>query len=115
MHHVIVGTGPAGVIAAETLRAVDPSGSVTLVGDEPGAPYSRMAIPYLLAGNIGEDGTRLRPDAGHYDELGIELRQAKVTALRPGDGTLALENGESLAYDRVLIATGSRAAVPPMT
>ena len=114
MHHVIVGTGPAGVIAAETLRTVDPSGSVTLLGDEPGAPYSRMAIPYLLAGNIGEDGTWLRPDAGHYDELGIELRQAKVTAVRPSDGALALEGGESLAYDRLLIATGSRAWKPPV-
>ncbi len=114
MHHVIVGTGPAGVIAAETLRAVDPSASVTRVGDEPGAPYSRMAIPYLLAGKIGEDGTWLRPDAGHYDELGIELRQAKVTAVRPSDGALALEGGESLAYDRLLIATGSRAWKPPV-
>jgi NAD(P)H-nitrite reductase large subunit len=114
MHHVIVGTGPAGVIAAEGLRAAQPSASVTLIGDEPGAPYSRMAIPYLLAGNIGEDGTRLRPEAGHYDALGIELRQGKVSAVRPAAGALDLEGGESLAYDRLLIATGSRAWKPPL-
>ena len=46
MHYVIIGNGPAGVIAAETLRKGDPQGSITLIGDEPEPPYSRMAIPY---------------------------------------------------------------------
>jgi len=45
-HHVILGAGPAGVIAAETLRKHAPADTITLVGDEPDAPYSRMAIPY---------------------------------------------------------------------
>jgi hypothetical protein len=53
MRHVIVGNGPAGVIAAETLRAQRPDDDITLVGDEPEPPYSRMAIPYLLPGDIG--------------------------------------------------------------
>ncbi len=56
MDHVILGAGPAGVIAAETLRKADPAGSVTVIGDEPEPPYSRMAIPYLLIEDIGEDG-----------------------------------------------------------
>ncbi len=45
MDYLIVGAGPAGVIAAETLRRTDPAGTVVLLGDEPEAPYSRMAIP----------------------------------------------------------------------
>ena len=60
MKHVIIGNGPAGVIAAETLRKAVPKADITLVGDEPEPPYSRMAIPYFLMGNIGEDGTLLR-------------------------------------------------------
>ena len=56
MRHVIIGNGPAGVIAAETLRAQRPADDIVLVGDEPEPPYSRMAIPYLLAGDIGEAG-----------------------------------------------------------
>ncbi len=48
MRHLIVGAGPAGVTAAEVLRRVDPTGSVTIIGDEPEPPYSRMAIPYFL-------------------------------------------------------------------
>ena len=66
MKHVVIGTGPAGVIAAETLRRSDPDCSVRLIGSEPEAPYSRMALPYLLAENIGEDGTHLRHGADHY-------------------------------------------------
>ena len=54
LHHVILGAGPAGVIAAETLRRQSPHDRITLVGDEPEPPYSRMAIPYLLIGNIDE-------------------------------------------------------------
>jgi len=54
MKYVIVGAGPAGVIAAETLRKLDPAGDVLLLGDEPEPPYARMAIPYYLAGDIAE-------------------------------------------------------------
>ena len=50
MKHVIIGAGPAGVIAAETLRKVQPDSSVTIINDEPEPPYSRMAIPYYLIG-----------------------------------------------------------------
>ena len=53
-HHVILGAGPAGVIAAETIRKHAPADTITLVGDEPEQPYSRMAIPYLLIGDIEE-------------------------------------------------------------
>ena len=69
MKHLILGNGPAGVIAAEALRHADPSGEVTLVGSEDAPPYSRMAIPYLLEGHIDESGTYLRKEPGH-------LRQA---------------------------------------
>jgi hypothetical protein len=60
VQHVILGAGPAGVIAAETIRKYAPADSIVLVGDEPDPPYSRMAIPYLLMGHIREQGTHLR-------------------------------------------------------
>ena len=71
MKHVILGNGPAGVVAAETLRKAAPGDAITLVGDEPGLPYSRMAIPYLLMGNIDEKGTWLRKDPAHFARLRI--------------------------------------------
>ncbi len=112
--YVIIGAGPAGVVAAETLRQCDPAGVVTLLGEEPEPPYSRMAIPYLLAEEVGEDGTHLRHGAGHYQGLGIQVRRDRVTGVSPEAKTIALEGGETLAYDRLLIATGSNAARPPI-
>jgi NADPH-dependent 2,4-dienoyl-CoA reductase/sulfur reductase-like enzyme len=71
MKHIILGNGPAGVVAAETLRRVAPADDILLVGNEDEPPYSRMAIPYLLEGNIDEAGTYLRKTAGHFASLRI--------------------------------------------
>lgn len=114
VRHVVLGAGPAGVIAAETLRRVDPGGKVILIGDEASPPYSRMAIPYLLAGQIDEDGTRLRRDARHLERLGIELRRDRAAAVDPAGHSVSLEGGGTLRFDRLLIATGSRAIRPPV-
>ena len=84
MKHVILGAGPAGVIAAETIRKQAPDDQITIVGDEPEAPYSRMAIPYLLIGQIGEEGTHLRHTAGHYDALRIALHANQRQRFRKG-------------------------------
>jgi len=107
MRHVIIGNGPAGVIAAEALRRTDPTADVTLLGDEDVPPYSRMAIPYLLIGNIGEQGTYLRKDGSHYERLGIRLMHARAERVDGTARSVMLSNGEKLLYDRLLIATGS--------
>lgn len=114
MHHVILGAGPAGVIAAETLRKHAPHDTITLVGDEPDAPYSRMAIPYLLIGNIDERGTYLRKSDAHFDELCITQLKAKVTRVDAAGKTVHLDNGNALAFDKLLIATGSHPVRPPI-
>jgi NAD(P)H-nitrite reductase large subunit len=112
--YVIVGAGPAGVIAAETLRAADPAGDVLMVNGEPGPPYSRMAIPYYLSGNIDEAGTTLRKAAGHYDDLGIRIRHDRVERVLADDGRLALAGGGSVTFDRLLLATGASPIRPPI-
>jgi len=114
MKHVIIGAGPAGIIAAETLRRVDGQGSVTVVGDEPEAPYSRMAIPYLLSGNVGEEGTHLRHGADHFDKLGVDVRRDRVTRVDAKDARVELAGSGHLQYDRLLIASGSHAVRPPI-
>ncbi len=114
MKHLILGAGPAGVIAAETIRKHAPHDEITLVGDEPEAPYSRMAIPYLLIGNIGEAGTHLRHSAGHFEAQRIALKRGRAVALDTTARTVKLDSGETLAYDRLLITTGSSPATPPI-
>jgi len=108
MRHVIIGAGPAGVTAAETLRRADPAGSVTLIEGEGEIPYARMAIPYLLAGKIQEPGLRIRPGEDHYRNLGIDVVGGRVGSVDPGASQVLLEGGRALAYDRLLVATGSR-------
>ncbi|MBM3581986.1 MAG: NAD(P)/FAD-dependent oxidoreductase, partial [Alphaproteobacteria bacterium] len=114
MRYVIVGAGPAGVVAAETIRRRDPKGEIALVGDEPGEPYARMAIPYVLTGKIGEDGARLRKAKDHYKNLGIGYRSGRAEKLDRAGKQLVLADGSKLAYDRLLIATGASAAKPPV-
>ena len=114
MRHVILGNGPAGVVAAEALRKLSPADTVTLVGDEPGPPYSRMAIPYLLMGDIDEKGTWLRKDPGHFERLGIALKEGRAAAVDAAKREVRLESGEVLGWDRLLVATGSRPNRPPI-
>jgi len=114
MKHLILGAGPAGVIAAETIRKHAPHDEITLVGDEPEAPYSRMAIPYLLIGDIGEAGTHLRHSPGHFEAQRIALKRGRAVALDTTARTVKLDSGETLAYDRLLITTGSSPATPPI-
>ena len=114
MRHVILGNGPAGVVAAEALRKLSPPDTVTLVGDEPGPPYSRMAIPYLLMGDIDEQGTWLRKEPGHFERMGIALKEGRAAAVDASKREVRLESGEVLAWDRLLVATGSRPNRPPI-
>ncbi|HET7527597.1 MAG TPA: FAD-dependent oxidoreductase, partial [Burkholderiaceae bacterium] len=107
MNHVILGAGPAGVIAAETLCKHAPADSVTLIGDEPEPPYSRMAIPYLLSGKIQEDGTHLRHGADHYKKLGIVIERGRAKQVDTAKREVVLEDGRRVGFDRLLIATGA--------
>ncbi len=113
MKHVIIGTGPAGVTAAETLRKLDRDADILLIGNEPEPPYARMAIPYHLEGKIDERGTLLR-DPEHFDRLEIGLEQQHVASLNGERRSISLENGSSLDYDRLLIACGASPVTPPI-
>jgi NAD(P)H-nitrite reductase large subunit len=114
-HHVLIGNGPAGVVAAETLRKNIPAeDSITLIGGEDSPPYSRMAIPYLLHGDITERGTWLRKDPQHFKHLHITQRHDRVKSLDTAQKRLMLESGDTLSFDTLLIATGSKPTLPPI-
>ncbi|MEW6464632.1 MAG: FAD-dependent oxidoreductase [Pseudomonadota bacterium] len=114
-HHLILGAGPAGVIAAETLRRhASAQDRITLVGDEPEPPYSRMAIPYLLIGHIDEAGTHLRKSPTHFADLGIERMQARASRVDAAGRRVTFEDGRTVSFDTLLIATGSTPVQPPV-
>jgi NAD(P)H-nitrite reductase large subunit len=113
-HHVILGAGPAGVIAAETIRKHAPQDSITIIGDEPEPSYSRMAIPYLLMGNIDESGTYLRKSPTHFADLKVNVRVGHVQSVQAATKTVVLDGGEAVNFDTLLVATGSRPVTPPI-
>jgi NAD(P)H-nitrite reductase large subunit len=112
MRHVILGNGPAGVVAAETLRRAAPTDDIVLVGCEESPPYSRMAIPYVLMNRIGEEGTYLRKSDDHFEKLGIRQVHGKAVRLDDEEREISFDTGGTLSYDRLLIATGSRPVLP---
>ncbi|TVT76506.1 MAG: NAD(P)/FAD-dependent oxidoreductase [Denitromonas halophila] len=114
MKYLILGNGPTGVIAAETLRQADPAGQIVMAGSEDAPPYSRMAIPYLLEGNINESGTYLRKRAGHFESLNITLKPGRAVSVDREQQRVLFHDGSHEDYDRLLIATGSHPVRPPI-
>ena len=116
MDFVIIGAGAAGMRAAETLRETRADAHITLVGGEPGEPYARMAIPYILNGTINDDGARQRRSHHHLEGLGIGYRHGKALQVHagPDGGLVDLDDGSQLTYDRLLVATGSSPSLPPL-
>ncbi|PWR00622.1 FAD-dependent oxidoreductase [Leucothrix pacifica] len=111
---MIIGAGPAGVVAAETIRKLDKNATITIIGDEPEAPYSRMAIPYFLEENIEAEGTHLRKTNNHFADANINVIQQHVTRVDPVNNVVELQNGQTLPWDKLLIATGSHPIKPPI-
>jgi NAD(P)H-nitrite reductase large subunit len=114
MRNVIIGAGPAGVVAAETLRDHDRSCDIVLLHGEQGPPYARMALPYLLAGVIDEAETCLRRQEKHFEERRIELRPGRVASVDLPGRSLTLDDDSTLTFDQLLVATGSRPTSPPV-
>jgi NADPH-dependent 2,4-dienoyl-CoA reductase/sulfur reductase-like enzyme len=114
MKHVIIGAGPAGVIAAETLRKVDPTSNVVMIGDEQEPPYSRMALPYYIIDKIDEAGTYLRKDSNHFSKKDIDIIRDRVLKVDGANKKLTLENNNEVEFDKLLIATGSHPIRPPI-
>jgi NADPH-dependent 2,4-dienoyl-CoA reductase/sulfur reductase-like enzyme len=105
---VFVGGGAAGFAAAEMLRRVHFQGSIVMLSDDDAPPVDRPNLSKdYLAGNAEEDWVPLRPDS-FYAENGIDLRlRTKVTGIDVPGRKVQLADGSTVAYDRLLLATGA--------
>jgi len=108
MTYVIAGASLTGAKAAETLRADGYDGELVLVGAEEVRPYERPPLSKdYLRGEAGRDKVFVHSE-GFYGEQNIELRLGRsVTSIDPAAGEVGLDDGETLAYEKLLLATGA--------
>lgn len=102
--YIIVGTGAAGLAAAETIRDKDPQGNLMFIGDDPFGFYSRPGLAYYLTGEACERQLYLRQASGFLHV------KARVAAVQPEAHQVTTEDGRTYAYDKLLLATGSVAS-----
>lgn len=114
MRVVVVGASLAGVSAAEHLRRGGYDGEILLIGAEDHLPYDRPPLSKaLLQGSMEPAAVWLHPRE-HYEDLRIELALGRrALRLRPEAQRIDLDDGESIAYDRLIIATGAEPRCPP--
>ncbi|MDX2936557.1 NAD(P)/FAD-dependent oxidoreductase [Streptomyces ipomoeae] len=104
---VVAGASMGGLRAAEQLRAAGWTGAITVVGDEPHMPYNRPPLSKeVLAGKASLDSLAFTPKAAAAD---VEWRLGTpVTGARLAERTLDLADGDTLAFDGLVVATGMR-------
>ncbi|MCW3489670.1 NAD(P)/FAD-dependent oxidoreductase [Dethiobacter alkaliphilus] len=108
MKHVIIGNSTAAVGAVEGIRKSDQDSSITVISSEPHHTYSRPLISYYLAGKVDSAGMAYRPP-GFYQENKVTTLLGKTAESIDVEGkTVRLSGGKCIAYDRLLVATGSR-------
>ena len=114
MTYVIIGNGVASVGAIEGIRRLDQEGTIVVLGNEHVPAYGRPLISYLLAGKIGPERLNLRSD-DFYRRMCVDLRlNTTATAIDTKKKTVTTNKGETIPFDRLLIATGGVPFNPPI-
>jgi 3-phenylpropionate/trans-cinnamate dioxygenase ferredoxin reductase subunit len=106
---VLVGAGLAAAKAAETLRSDGFDGALTMLGQEPVRPYERPALSKSYLRGAGDPDAIFVHSADVARDLDVDLRTStRAVSLDRGSRTVTTDSGESVPYDRLLLATGAR-------
>jgi nitrite reductase (NADH) large subunit len=114
MSILVVGGGIAGQAVCEEVRRRDAETPLTLVCGEAAAPYDRVRLSHLLAGEADVEALALRPPEWYADR-GVELLTGRqVVTLDADAGRSTLDDGRQLRFARAALCTGSDALLPPL-
>jgi len=108
MKYVIIGSGVAGIAAIEAIRSLDPTNSITMLGDDPHGFYSRPGLAYYLTGEL-HDKALFPRTADDYRQMNFQFIKGRVLNIHRELCTLELNNNTQVSYDKLLIAVGAQA------
>ncbi|MHB8910775.1 MAG: NAD(P)/FAD-dependent oxidoreductase [Syntrophales bacterium] len=115
MRYVIIGSGPAGISAAEEIHREDPEGSITMITADPHPAASPVMLTYWVSGHFPREGLFFREMESWAGENRVTLRCGEtVTAVDLSRQAVMLSAGGEVAYDRLLISTGAAPVIPPI-
>lgn len=112
--YLIIGNSAAAIGGVQGIRKVDKRSKIVLVADEPYSTYSRPLISYWLEGRVDREHMVYRnPD--FYRQYGVDtMLGTKVTSIDPAAHSVTTDDGKTITYEQLLIATGSNPFVPPI-
>ena len=111
----IIGAGIAGVSAAEAIRKLNPQAEINLISSEASLPYYRLNLTRYLAGEIDAEQLTLHPETWYTDQ-GIQLSvSSEVSSVDLARKELGIRGKDWLAFDKLILAVGSRPFVPPFS
>ncbi len=115
MRYVIIGSGPAGISAAEEIRRVDPEGTITLITADPHPAASPVMLTYWVSGHFPPESLFFRESGSWAEKNRVTLRSGEqVTAVDIYRRAVTVAAGGEIPYDRLLIATGGSPVIPPI-
>jgi NAD(P)H-nitrite reductase large subunit len=112
--YVLIGNSAAALAAIDSIRQYDHQGRIILVNREQGPAYSRVALPYYVAGEMSLEDLLIRRPTD-YQRQGVELVDgAAATGIDAGAAEVLLSDGRTVRYEKLLIGTGSIGLAPPI-
>lgn len=113
MRYVVIGASAAGISGAKTLREIDKNAEIILISKDENV-YSRCILHHYISGHRDVEALDFT-DRNFFEKYNIEWKKGlEVTSIDPMAHFLTLSNGEEVKYDKVLLATGASAFIPPI-
>lgn len=114
MRYVVIGASAAGISGAKTIKEIDKEAEVILISKDEYI-ISRCMLHQYISGERTIETLNFANPGNFTEAYGIKwIKKTEVMAIHPKEKTLSLSNGESLSYDKVLIATGASSFIPPV-
>lgn len=115
MNYVIIGNSAAGIGCIEGIRQIDKKGQITIISNEAHHTYSRPLISYLLKGKTDTTKMKYRPESFYDDNNVKTIFGHAVTKINKDTKKVVLDDNSEIAYDKLLVATGSSPFIPPIS